>query len=499
MINKKIFQWAVPAGTLLFSLIFWKEKMGVNTLIYLGFILGALYLTTNRDEWTSSAKATMIGTVIAGIMVVINNSLLSKWVLFVTAFIMVGFIYRKDLKFIGFAFLTTFRQFFGVPVQSVLAIIQSRSGIGTFSKFKKGIDLGLIPFVLFVLFYSLYYNASPKFAGLSNSYWGYIGSFFSGGSSTLPVARLFFTFLGLLLTGALLWKPQNQWLSNLQLLFKDNIIRKRGGTIAFFDQKITPVSLKNESKAAFLLIAALNVLLFFVNITDIAFVWFNFSPLSPAELSNFVHEGTFVLIFSILLSMAILLYHFRGNLNFLVGTKPLKIAALMWICQNCLLAFSVGMRNYHYIANYGLTYKRIGVMFFLVMTLSGLILLWLKIRDRKSGYFVVHRMGWMLYLVMILSTFVNWDIQITRYNLSLNSQYEIDAWFLAKAVSDKNLYLLDQYEDKLYIKNKPNGNNRITRLLHEKRDDFENDMHRFSWLSWNLADYRNQRYLISNH
>ena len=59
-----------------------------------------------------------------------------------------------------------------------------------------------------------------------------------------------------------------------------------------------------------------NVLLLVVNIIDINWLWIDFNPKSIDNLSQLVHEGTYVLIFSILLSMAIIEYFFRGNINF---------------------------------------------------------------------------------------------------------------------------------------------------------------------------------------
>jgi hypothetical protein len=51
-------------------------------------------------------------------------------------------------------------------------------------------------------------------------------------------------------------------------------------------------------------------------------VWFeNGAFFSAHNRSQAVHESTYVLIFSILLAMAILIFFFRGNINFLNKTN----------------------------------------------------------------------------------------------------------------------------------------------------------------------------------
>ena len=76
----------------------------------------------------------------------------------------------------------------------------------------------------------------------------------------------------------------------------------------------------------------------------------------------------------ILISIIISLYLFRGNQNFYKKSVLLKKLALAWLAQNVILAFSVGIRNVHYIEHYALAHKRIGVFFFLLATIIGLAL-----------------------------------------------------------------------------------------------------------------------------
>jgi hypothetical protein len=77
-----------------------------------------------------------------------------------------------------------------------------------------------------------------------------------------------------------------------------------------------------------------------------------------------------MLILSILLSLGILIYYFRSNQNFYPKNGFLKAAAYLWLVQNAVLSVSVLIRCGYYISEYGLAYKRIGVVIFLAWSSS---------------------------------------------------------------------------------------------------------------------------------
>ena len=246
------------------------------------------------------------------------------------------------------------------------------------------------------------------------------------------------------------------------------------------------LDLKNEYRIALMVVLSLNVLLFIVNMIDIKYLWLDATERSPAALSQFVHEGTYLLIISIVLAMSVLIFFFRDNLNFYKENNLLRLAAYAWILQNSMLALSVGMRNFKYIDAYGLAYKRIGVMIFLVLTLVGLLTMFYKIRDIKSFYYLLKTNAWALYLVLVATCFVNWDVAITRYNLTADTK-TIDMKFLLEEVSDKNLFVLYEHRDRIAEKTNYNFH-----FVENKREQFKSRQKKYGWASWNYADYRNR-------
>ena len=97
----------------------------------------------------------------------------------------------------------------------------------------------------------------------------------------------------------------------------------------------------------------------------------------------------------------------------------LRGLGLAWLAQNTFLALSVGCRNWQYIDHCGLAYKRIGVFIFLTLTLFGLYFMYLKIKEKRSFYFVMRRVSWAFYGVLLAGCFINWDVFITKYNIEM--------------------------------------------------------------------------------
>jgi hypothetical protein len=102
----------------------------------------------------------------------------------------------------------------------------------------------------------------------------------------------------------------------------------------------------------------LNGLLIVVNSIDIYYLWIYFEYTPGLNLSDLTHQGAELLILSIVLAMVLVMFFFRGNLNFYRKNKWLKWCAYLWIIQNIVLVISVVIRDYHYITKLGFAYKR---------------------------------------------------------------------------------------------------------------------------------------------
>ncbi len=464
--------------------LFWQEQMGINTLLFAALLVISLMITKADEGFSKSAWTTIICTLLTAVLVVLNNSGLSKIMHLLSVILMMGFVHRADLKHTVYAFIAGALAGVTTPLNIALQI-------GSLEKLYKGFRpiwlyarFGIIPLSIVGMFYALYAFANPKFADLSGRFANHTTDFLAMPFQHLSLEWVGFIILGLFLVGGMLWSPFDEWLKNRQAKQTEVLLRRR--QVRDYVASFRMLDLKNEYRIALMVVLSLNGLLFVVNMIDIKYLWLNSTEQSPAALSQFVHEGTYLLIISIVLAMSVLILFFRDNLNFYKKNNLLRLAAYAWILQNSMLALSVGMRNFKYIDAYGLAYKRIGVMIFLVLTLLGLLTMFYKIRDIKSFYYLLKTNTWALYLVMVLTCFINWDVAITRYNLTADTK-TIDMKFLLDEVSDKNLFVL--YENRDRIIEKTNYN---FRLIENKRQQFEARQKKYGWASWNYADYRNR-------
>jgi hypothetical protein len=255
--------------------------------------------------------------------------------------------------------------------------------------------------------------------------------------------------------------------------------------------------LKSQYTAAVFLLISLNILIALQNVLDIRWIWFGFEW-NGQYLQQFVHAGTFLLIISIMVSAMIILWFFRGSMNFYVGNRLLKRLSYAWIVQNMILAISVGFRVYWYIYYFALAYLRIGVIIFLVITIIGLITVLIKVRSGKTFFYLLRVNTLSVFIVLTLSSLVNWDNVIAKYNFSHYERSFVHLDWLC-TLSDKALPLLDKSPEFLsnvkqvqdsrfsfemkYMEPKMYHN-----IIQLRNKMFLEDLEKRSFLSWNLAD-----------
>jgi Leucine-rich repeat (LRR) protein len=204
----------------------------------------------------------------------------------------------------------------------------------------------------------------------------------------------------------------------------------------------------------------------------------------------------------------IVLFFFRGHINFNQSSKAIKVTAILWILQNIMVLVSTGYRNYLYVAEYSLTYRRVGVYIWLVLTLVGLVTTFVKIYGKKSNWYLFRANGWAFYIVLVLFACQNWDLVITKFNIQKSKK--LDKYYLlsmdSPAVIPELLALpaersdipqevpdefaerftsyrssWDDYDAPYY---RPDFKEELNRKMYEFLSDYESA----GWQSWNRQD-----------
>lgn len=415
-------------ATALGDYLFWHEQAGLNVLIYIIFMVVAhlvllpSYAPVRR---TAGFWVAVAGCLVSGGLVAWYGSNAAEWAALASGLLLVGLVNQPALRLVGSAVGTGL---VGMLPAVALVVSSLRAPKGLDGKLRRGWFYGRmlgLPLLALVVFQTLFAIANPQYGALSARLWAVLGEWLDELLAAVSVPHLLFLGLcGVAAAGALVVVPVHFFLDH-ESRFGEFVRRQRDRVASFGVRQPRfghsdrgPLDLRKEWLAAVVSFGLLNALLLVVNAVDIHWLWFGFEAAPGFDLTQFVHEGTYVLIFSILLAAGIMLWFFRRNLNFYQrGLPALRWGATLWVVQNVVLAVSVGLRNYYYIEATELAYKRIGVYGFLVLTLFGLGTVLLKIWQRRSAFSLVRLNSWAAYAVLLLLAAGNWEIWIAEYNL----------------------------------------------------------------------------------
>ena len=496
----------VLAGAFLFNIIFWQEKPGINIILFDIFICSAIVflfpysLKNNGSKWLLAMHLT------AAAMVLIQNTLLSEISFFITLLLFVSFsqyLHRSVWYAAGSSmvnYLLCVPSFFRGLTQ-----INQRTEMQP--KYSKSFRMLLIPIATVFVFIIIYASANNIFSNILTGAVDAITNWFTHFFDWVSLARFGFFLFGLIVVSGLFLRNKATFFSDLDMKRKNNLARTKTSYKKWKESAWSDVLslvagkastgllvLKYEFKTGLVSLVLLNALLFFLNCIDIKYVWLNSNYNRNAGVAAYVHEGAWMLIFSIILAMLVLLFFFRGNLNFYKKNKWLRYGAYLWILQNVFLVLSVFNRDYFYISHYGLAYKRIGLLFFLAMVLGGLVTIFLKIYYTKTLYFLLRINAWVGVVLLVCASVANWDVAIARYNLSKRGTIPLDVPFLL-SLSDKTLPLIEKNKDVLQKDTGLSYQYYYDSAPHNAADFFEfrksaylNQQRNYTWLSWNAAD-----------
>ncbi|WP_338790913.1 DUF4173 domain-containing protein [Bernardetia sp. MNP-M8] len=492
----------------IFNALFWNEMLGLNLFIFSNLLIGTFLLFHRKSFKYQTVRIAIGFTFVTGIMVLIHNSIISKIAHIVSFCLMLGFFQQGNLRLLSSAFWSSLVALVSIH-HSFLEQINFIKAPATIPKSSiRKLRLLIIPLIAFSIFFMIFKIANPVFNKMTNNLGNQLFDILSNLFVDFSFLKILFLLLGAVIILVSLVKRETTLIVALWESMKTDVLRRelsRERRVMEMElletQKNTTfkiMDLKQEYQTGILLIAMVNLLLLVVNGIDIQFLWLNFEVDEAGNLAELVHEGTYMLIISILLSMSILMYFFRKNLNFYLKNELLKKLAYVWIFQNTILVISVVIRTYYYIIEHGLAYKRIGVLLFLALTTYGLYSLFVKIKEHKSSFYLWRVNSWATYAMLVFMACINWDMLIVKYNIekckTVESKAKIDLGFMLSR-SDQTLPILRENRqyfetDKRGIssyRNSPNVNTYGT-YLDERIETYLQEQKKYSWASWNYAD-----------
>ncbi|MGB3947206.1 MAG: DUF4153 domain-containing protein [Bacteroidia bacterium] len=421
--------WILLTSVAVYSYLFYNQYAGINWLIFNILLICLLIVRNNKIYKINNWLYAAIGSIITAACITYYGNGLSILANIISLGILSAYsINSKTSVILSFLFSC-----YSVTASGVFMIIDSvkRRKNKTESIEEKAVSVKLmlyiVPLLIAIVFFFMYKAANPVFDNFTKKI----------NINFITIEWFFFTLGGLFLMYGFFYHKtiksiEEKDQSAANTLYPD-LFDNSNAASRF-------LTIDNEKRSGIILFLMLNTLLLSVNIIDIHFLWFD--GVLPKELSYsaFVHQGTGALITSIIIAILIILYYFRGELNFYSGNKLLKLLACLWVIQNAFMIISTAYRNNLYINEYSLTYKRIGVYIWLLLVLIGLTTTFIKIIKAKSNWYLFRTNGWMFYCVLVASCFINWDVIVTDFNIhqAQGKNKALDVFYLTN-LSEKNI------------------------------------------------------------
>ncbi len=488
---------------ILSTVLFYNHVFGLNLLIFqLAMLLWFLF-TKQVYFKTKTQIITGIGVLLTSFFTVFTHSIFSYFINFLAWFIFIGVLNFPQTKSLISSFLISTISLFKSQEVFISKIFTKKIGGKNIGKTLYKARIYLIPIVIIILFVIIYSLSNAVFNNLVSEFLTSINKGFVFLFSDLDFLLVFTFLVSLFFCNFYLLRNKNKSLVEIDINSSETLHRNKKKERRYFKL----LALKNEYKSAIFLLIVLNIIILILNIIDINWVWINFKW-EGDSLKQFVHQGTYLLILSILISIALVLYYFRGNLNFYKNNALLKKLSYIWIVQNAFLAISVGIRNFRYIEHYSLAFKRIGVIIFLLITLYGLYTVMIKIKENKSSFYLFKVNSLFVFIVLVLCSGINWDSHIAKYNFNHYESSFLHLDYLI-TLSDKALPYLDHtledlnkmnevQKEKFTIKDTLLQPIDYIKKLNTRKTKFKKEWESKHFLSWNYPEYVAYKKLFTN-
>lgn len=487
-----------PLVVIVFSIIstalFYKQSPGLNLVITESLFIFWILISKKYQPKGLYAITLGICVVTSLAFTIVTHSVFSYSIHYIVLFVFIGYIAYPETKSYYLAFGHAFANVIRSPIIFLKQVLGSKTKGRHFGKFIWKMRIFIIPIAIILIFILMYSNSNPVFGKIVTNIETHLSKWlehiFKNFNFSLIITFFLCLYYGIFL---FITEPYTQLVTYNSGMNESLTRNKKNRTTVY-----STIALKNEYKAGIFLFTTLNIILLVLNIIDIKWVWFGFEW-EGQYLKQFVHEGTYLLILSILISIALVLYYFRGNLNFYTKNKWLKILSYIWVGQNAVLTLSVAIRNFWYIRYFALAYKRIGVIIFLILTIYGLYTVFMKVSQRKSVFHLLKANSYCWIAVLTISSVINWDSIIARYNFKHSDKSFLHLNFMA-TLSDKALPYLDLSLKELYFiediqkekfpfEQKFMTPDKYHSVIEKRKQAFKTKWEAKSLRSWNLPEY----------
>lgn len=426
---------------LLFVLVFYDQDMGLNLgILGIIYVLLTLFKTPEKNK-TKTFYLLFVTSILSSIAFAWYGDFAS-FLAVVSSLLLLGYKARNRKMKILFL-IPVFIVNGCTSICRIFSFDQWLPKRNVSGLWQKTLAFILIPLVLVSVFFGIYSAGSDHFAALFTDY-----------ELDLNLWQVFcLSVLGFFIAF-------NYWNFAVErLIYKSHYVldndfredtRIPKPTYSFLD-------LDTERTSGIISFFCLTILLVFFIITYNYEQFYEVSK-TPNQLSEETHERVNAVIMSIIMAILVIMFYFKSDFNFDPKAGLMKILAKIWIFLNAVLVLSAAVKNYEYIISYGFTYKRLGVFAFLLLSLVGVALTFLKIQKKKRNAYLFNTMAWYLYGIILGCSYINWGGLVTSQNMdrkNFNVNYHLtevnfsEKALLEYAIDKRDWGLQKEIEEKI--------------------------------------------------
>jgi len=480
-----------------FYLLFYSLTSGINVLLITAFI-SALFLLRLKKSPGKIIYLFLAGMLFSSVAVLLAHTDFSIVVFWCCFILFIGNISYQQLSHMQFGALLSFLSVTKIPKTLYTHFRFTSRKLKT--NYWSFIPFVFIPVATIAVLFIFYSMANDLFFTSFQNLMNQIGDFLS----MISFSRILFFLLGVAVFSLCYAEIGNASIIQSDQSLSFNLVRKRGKS---FLNSLNRMLFKKR-QIAILLFIVLNLMILWLNYLDITSIWFGFQW-DGGYLKDMVHEGTYLLIGAILISIAVSVYYLNTNIVFMKKNKLFNALVIAWLVQNGVMIISVVLRNTYYINYFALAYKRIFVYFFLAACLFGLISIVILILKRKSVGFLLSVNSIAVYFILLSSACFNWDSIIARYNFSHYDKSFVHYNFLAE-LNDSALAYMNYSEEDLkkinivqssrfsFSSSEEYTNINFAEVIKQRKENFKRRWENHSWLEWNYPEYKSYQLLFKS-
>ncbi len=313
----------VLLGSICFATLFHNKGLGLNCFLYALFLMAVLAIYRKDLLLRRSIILSAVAMISTSVAIIMHGSSLAVVCYFISIFSFIGYtasdtssLYVAWMNGIYSAVIGSFHDILynkPKPEKPATATIKT----------EQLLKLIFIPIALLFLFILLYSQTNPVFEA-------WLGKF---DFSFINIGWLFIAILGGFLIANVAPPHSIESTTQLDLQTPDELQHRQ-------IDKVEIQRAKNEIQIGTFSLIALNVLLVLVLVSELVFI-LGLDDFKASTLSSAVHSGVYASIASIVLAVVIIVFLFRGSVNFIKENRSLKGLSFLWILLNTVLIVSI--------------------------------------------------------------------------------------------------------------------------------------------------------------